>query len=42
LESTGKQLGQANGKLQDLTIRKLTKGNFGMQQKFLDSGIEME
>ena len=42
LESTGKQLGNANNKLQDLTIKKLTKGNIGMQQKFLDAGIAIE
>ena len=42
LELTGKQLGQANSKLQDLTIKKLTKGNIGMQQKFLDAGIAIE
>lgn len=41
LEATGKQMGQANNKLQDLTIKKLTKGNIGMQQKFLDAGIEI-
>ncbi len=42
LEMTGKQLSQANTKLQDLTIKKLTKGNIGMQQKFLDAGIPIE
>ena len=42
LEATGRQLGQANNKLQDLNIRRLTKGNQGMQQKFLDAGIEIE
>ena len=42
LEMTGKQLSQADTKLQDLTIKKLTKGNIGMQQKFLDAGIPIE
>ena len=42
LEATGKQLGQANSKLQDLSIKKLTKGNYGMQQKFLDAGIQID
>lgn len=42
LEATGRQLGNANNKLQELTIKKLTKGNIGMQQKFLDAGIAIE
>ena len=41
LEATGKQLNLANNKAQDLTIKKLTKGNIGMQQKFLDAGVEV-
>ena len=41
LEATGKQLRLANDKAQDLSIRKLTKGNIGMQQKFLDAGISI-
>lgn len=41
LEATGKQLNLANNKAQELTIKKLTKGNIGMQQKFLDAGIEI-
>lgn len=42
LEATGKQLNLANTKAQELTIKKLTKGNIGMQQKFLDAGIPIE
>ena len=42
LEATGKQLTLANNKAQDLTIKRLTKGNIGMQQKFLDAGIPIE
>lgn len=41
LEATDKQLRLANDKAQELSIKKLTKGNFGMQQKFLDAGIEI-
>ena len=41
LEGTWKQLSQADRKLQDLTIKKLTKGNIGMQQKFLEAGVEI-
>lgn len=41
LEATGKQLNLANSKAQELTIKKLTKGNIGMQQKFLDAGISI-
>ena len=42
LEATGKQLNLANNKAQELTIKQLTKGNIGMQQKFLDAGIPIE
>ena len=42
LEATGKQLNLANNKAQELTIKHLTKGNIGMQQKFLDAGIPIE
>ena len=42
LEATGKQLNLANNKAQELTIKQLTKGNIGMQQKFLDAGIPVE
>ncbi len=42
LGKTGYQLSQANNRLQDLTIKKLTKGNIGMQQKFLAAGIPIE
>ena len=42
LEGTRKQLNLANNKAQELTIKQLTKGNIGMQQKFLDAGISIE
>ena len=42
LEGTRKQLNLANNKAQELTIKQLTKGNIGMQQKFLDAGIQIE
>ncbi len=42
LEGTQKQLNLANNKAQELTIKQLTKGNIGMQQKFLDAGIRIE
>lgn len=42
LELTGKQMGFANNKLQDLTIKNLTKGNIGMQQKFIDGGVSID
>lgn len=41
LQGTEKNLRIANEKTQDLTIKKLTKGNPGMQQKFLDAGIDI-
>ncbi len=42
LEGTRKQLNLANNKAQELTIKQLTRGNIGMQQKFLDAGIPIE
>lgn len=42
LAGSDKNLRIANEKTQELTVKKLTKGNLGMQQKFLDAGIRIE
>lgn len=42
LMSSGNQLSYANNKLEDLTIKKLTKNNPTMQQKFEDAGVEIK
>ena len=41
LQGSDKNLRIANDKMQELSIKKLTKGNPGMQQKFLDAGIQI-
>ena len=40
LKSTN-QLRIGTEKVQDITIKKLTKGNDGMQQKFIDAGVDI-
>ena len=42
LVSSENNLRLANSKAEDLTIKKLTKGNATMTEKFLDAGIEIE
>ncbi len=41
LLNTQRNLRLANDKAQDLSIKKLTKGNPGMQQRFEDAGVEV-
>ena len=42
LTKSDNQLRLANDKAQDLTIKKLTKGNATMREKFLEAGIEIK
>lgn len=42
LVSSERNLRLANDKAEDLTIKKLTRGNPTMTEKFRDAGIEIE
>ena len=41
LVASENQLRLANNKAEDLTIKKLTRGNNTMQEKFIEAGIEI-